>query len=183
MNAPDKCPKCKAERIKPYKRLYQCGSEWMKNNDSVWHPHNADCVLRITTAERDQLAARVKELEAERESMVKGLSDPNIVWVNMLRGTIAMPLHIKEADQSLNKLQAHVDTLDKAVEAWKTYAARLEVQGDALRKAIARFDGCGMDGSCLREWDQAEIEGLTVGDLWKAALAAVRWDQAKETKP
>lgn len=58
MNAPDKCPKCGADSIMQSAGSYfRCGT-WATSDGTV--DQSRDC----TSAQRDALAARVKELEA-----------------------------------------------------------------------------------------------------------------------
>jgi hypothetical protein len=131
MNAPDKCPRCGAGRFSasPNAAKFGCGSmHWLIGTPKYQFQQSNGC----TETQRNQLRAQVNELQRERESMVKGLSDPNAVWVNMLRGTIAMPLHVKEADDRLNGLSATVHALESQVETLKAFAERLANAGDWL---------------------------------------------------
>lgn len=121
-----------------------------------------------------------------RYSCRSTVSEDGYLWMSdacLISQRDKLAARVKELeDESADYIKLNADL--KAENA--NLAARvkeLEEAGDAMRKALDRFDGRGMDNSVLREWDPAEIEGLTVGDLWRAAFAAVRWDKTKESKP
>ena len=46
-------------------------------------------------AELTAFRARVTELE----SLIEALKDPNVAWINMLRGHIGVPAHLKVAEE------------------------------------------------------------------------------------
>jgi hypothetical protein len=81
------------------------------------------------TKERDQLAARVKELEPFKLVC----ENPAALWANWLRGTVALPAGIGDVRQE----QARVRELEVKLEAWKAYAGRLEDTGNSITSYAA----------------------------------------------
>jgi hypothetical protein len=98
------CPKCGAEVLNPEgsQRYYYCGST-MESGDQ-----SAICVTR----QRDQLRARVEELEAARTKAAAN--------------SLANMLAHEEALRRIGELHSECDGYMSAATAWKMYAERLE---------------------------------------------------------
>lgn len=140
MNTPEKCPKCGDPLKDGWDNVYQCGSVLLTEGPMAGHfEERRWCVRR----QRDQLAERVRELEAWKESAmaVEREWDPNQLAA-MLGGQLGEP--------------------QRAVIQWKVPALvqrvkRLEEIGD---KMAAHIDGEA------RLWG---LESSEFGDEWRTA--------------
>jgi hypothetical protein len=134
------CPHCGSESYMPGIE-WRCGTEPLGENKTI---QSTEC-HRICG-----LKARVKEFEL-------ATSDPGAVWVNMLRGTIAIPTHLKEADDRIQKLgnlndiqRQELEAAQAHVKELEAYAARLEIAGDTLATVTLR------NGRSHDQWHEAK---------------------------
>lgn len=77
-------------------------------------------------------ALRAAEAEIERlRAGIASLSDPAVVWVNMLRGQIARPRHLVERDVCRREaLEEAAKPIDALAERWQQQADIAEDEGD-----------------------------------------------------
>lgn len=86
-------------------------------------------------AERDQLKARIAELEAELDK----LQDPAAVWANIIQGKIARPQaldHYEECKATVERLEAELARRDQQ---WCPTSIACSVERDKLREDIEKF--------------------------------------------
>lgn len=117
MNAPDKCPKCRSKKQPCLSALviqFECGS-MVDAGERTWHEETHQCVLR----QRDQLSARVRELEDVLET----------AW--------SLITNVSEGDwqkQSPDWQQAVVKWRDTQFHpVWSVVAARREAQAKVTK--------------------------------------------------
>ena len=139
MSTPEKCPKCCAALKGGFSDIYNCDSAFEEDDDGWFLAQSYHCVA----TQRDQLAERVRELEAWKESAmaVEREWDPNHL-ATMLGGKIGEP--------------------QRAVIQWKVpvlvqRVKRLEEAGDAMASEL--------DGRA-RTWGEVES---WLGSGWRAA--------------
>ena len=90
MNAPEKCPKCGAVEYAEFTNSYSCGS-------IIPHGELTE-VSGCLRNQRDQLTARVRQLEAV-------VTDPHALWTNWLRGDIQLPAGIGDIRECSEKMK------------------------------------------------------------------------------
>ena len=177
---PDSCPKCGANRLpSDYSAAFACGT--LVSSKGNYH-HTITChhfseFRKPLDAERDALAARVKELEPY-EAICK---NPAALWTNWLRGTVALPAGIGDVRQE----QARVRELEVKLEEWKAYAGRLEGAASTLRDHLfQKVDTCR---NCQGSGQNNDGEGLldeACPDCEEDRIALALYDdRAKEAKP
>lgn len=105
--------------------------------------HNENCATldecECDRCKIESLRAKVRELESQLE----GLKDPHAVWVNMLRGTIAFPQHLKAAEDRVHELEADYESV---CQSNKTY----EWEVPQLRHRIKELEEVMPDPKELR---------------------------------
>jgi hypothetical protein len=69
---------------------------------------------RAAAAELDELRAEKARLDEELKNIKAALADPDAVWANLLRGTIAMPPHIPELEGRLTDAHALAERFQRA---------------------------------------------------------------------
>ena len=106
MNAPDTCPRCGADSVMQSSGSYfRCGT-WATSDGTV--DQSRDC----TSAQRDALAARVKELEAYAERLI-GAGDRSADLLSCSMG-------LDETDEWANTHGAHKTRIaSDAISDWE----------------------------------------------------------------
>jgi hypothetical protein len=124
------CPHCGA-------KVMLCGSgttfmcdTWVSKDGTV------DQSRECTSRQRDQLRARVEELEAARTKAAAN--------------SLANMLAHEEALRRINELHSECDRYMSAATAWKMYADRLEIAGDTLATVTVR------NGRSHEQWHAAK---------------------------
>lgn len=127
MITPEKCPKCGAALKGGFSDVYNCDSAFEEDDDGWFLAQSYHCV----STQRDQLAERVRELEAWKESAmaVEREWDPNQL-ATMLGGQLG--------ESQRAAIQWKVPILVQRVK-------RLEVAGDAMAMA----EGCRCDDGVI----------------------------------
>ena len=137
MSAPDKCPECQGETT-------ITADGYIKHVGVRYYDQDYRFCLE---RQRDQLAARVKELEPFKLVC----ENPAALWANWLRGTVALPAGIgdvRERDARIKELEAERDT-------WRAYAGRLEEAGNKMHWAFMHPFDVSHD-ACPAGWTKAK---------------------------
>lgn len=127
MKTPEKCPKCGQALKGGFSDVYNCDSAFEEDDDGWFLAQSYHCVA----IQRDQLAERVRELEAWKESAmaVEREWDPN---------QLAAMLGGQPGESQRAVIQREVPVFVQRVK-------RLEVAGDAMAMA----EGCRCDDGII----------------------------------
>lgn len=155
MNTPEKCPKCGQALKGGFSDVYNCDSAFEEDDDGWFLAQSYQCVA----IQRDQLAERVRELEAWKESAmaVEREWDPNQLAA-MLGGQPGesqraviqwkVPVlveRVKLIEIERDELKVKVSFNELALQKIEERVKRLEVAGDAMAMA----EGCRCDDGVI----------------------------------
>lgn len=123
--------------------------------------------------ERDDALAKLAKIEAV-------IADPAAVWVNMLRGTIAMPQHVQDYEGRVYELQRRCEDLQREIEgaAWRITPAMADAAIDGHVARIAKLEAYIAK---LEKGGDAMLQMLR-DEGWEST-AQNAWTEARKVKP
>ncbi len=127
--------------------------------------HNENCAtLHNSIDECDCDKGKIESLQAkvnELTAIINSLTDPNVVWTNMLRGHIGFPQHLKVAKDRVHELEADYESVCQSNKTYEREVPQLRHRIKELEEAMPNPLSLKLLACGLMESETGPVNGAT----------------------